>query len=114
VKENWSAKAKLDGPAYNEMLRKSKFVPCLGGSSALESYRMYEALEHGAIPFYVPYHGKKDEYELLFSQRPMLCFQSWEQAVLVLPQLAQKEEIMEKQRLASQEWWQQQKQLFAL
>lgn len=106
TKENWSAPNAQEGPDYIDTLRKSKFVPCFAGSSALESYRLYEALEHGAIPFYVT---DKDEYELLFPKRPFLRFDSWEQAAGLLPQLAPKSMIMETQREACADWWSKQK-----
>jgi len=115
TKESWSAKNLLEGTAYNESLRSAKFVPCLRGSCALESYRLYEALEHGAIPIYVPTesaHGggaSKDELKELFGPHPILGFPSWDKAAEMLPLLASKTEVMEKHRAQLQAWWSEQK-----
>lgn len=106
-KETWETPYPQDGPAYIDCLRKSKFVPCFAGSSALESYRLYEALEHGAIPIYVP--TKYDEYREMYGQTPLLGFPSWEKAAQTLPLLAQKTEVMEKHRMACQKWWEEKK-----
>ena len=97
----------LQAPQYIELLRKAKFVPCFRGSHALESYRLYEALEHGAIPIYVPTesHDTNDEYAELFGQHPFLGFPSWSIAASLLPKLALQTEAMEKHRQTLQQWW---------
>jgi hypothetical protein len=107
TKQEWSTPALLDGPAYTEMLRNAKFAPCFKGSCALESFRIYEALEHGAIPVYVPSesaHGK-DELTDLFGKHPFLGFPSWQIAADMLPKLAEKPEVMEKHRTTLADWW---------
>ena len=111
LKPDWSAPAKAVGAEYNAMLRNSKFVPCFRGSAALESYRLYEALEHGAIPFYVATesHNCRDEYAELFGKHPLLGFPSWEKAAELLPQLAKQTDIMEKHRAQLQAWWSEKK-----
>ena len=103
----WGDKNQLQGPQYIELLRKAKFVPCFRGSHALESYRLYEALEHGAIPIYVPSesHNTNDEYTELFGQHPFLGFPSWSMAASLLPKLALQTEAMEKHRQTLQQWW---------
>ena len=103
----WNDPNQLQGPQYIELLRKAKFVPCFRGSYALESYRLYEALEHGAIPIYVPTesHNTNDEYKELFGQHPFLGFPSWSVAASLLPKLALQTEAMEKHRQTLQQWW---------
>lgn len=111
-KEKWSTPPPLDGHAYIKMLRNAKFVPCFRGSRALESYRIYEAIEHGAIPVYVPSESKDtaDELrELYGGTHPFLGFQSWEQAATMLPILAKQTAVMEKHRQALLSWWAEQK-----
>jgi GR25 family glycosyltransferase involved in LPS biosynthesis len=108
TKESWASKNLLEGTEYNESLRTAKFVPCLRGSCALESYRLYEALEHGAIPIYVPAesaHGGGDELKEQFGPHPLLGFPSWEKAAEMLPLLATKVEVMEKHRASLADWW---------
>lgn len=108
TKPMWDAKDPLAGPEYIQMLRGAQFVPCFRGSCALESYRLYEALEHGAIPIYVASesaHGAKDELKELYGPNPFLGFPDWATAATLLPQLSKKPEVMEKHRAAAQKWW---------
>lgn len=107
LKDNWSSPHKADGPAYNEMMQNAKFVPCFRGSAALESFRLYEAIEHGAIPIYVPSesHNCADEYKELFGANPLLGFPSWEKAAEMLPLLAKQPAVMEKHRAQLKQWW---------
>jgi alpha(1,3/1,4) fucosyltransferase len=106
-KPSWNSPEIVKAEEYNELLRSSKFVPCMRGISALESYRLYEALEHGAIPFYLPSESSKctDEYAELFGKHPFLGFPSWAEAAAYLPKLAEQSEIMEKHRQQLQAWW---------
>lgn len=108
VKASWDDKNKVEGAAYNETLRLAKFIPCFRGFKALESFRIYEALEHGAIPIYVPSesaHGAADEYKEIYGTHPFLGFPSWEKAAAILPTLASKPEYMEKHRAQLSAWW---------
>lgn len=107
-KARWETPYPQDGPEYIKTLRNSKFVPCFAGSYALESYRLYEALEHGAIPFYVA--TKYDEYKEMYGQSPLLGFPSWEKAAQMLPLLSAKDDVMEKHRIACLRWWKDKKQ----
>lgn len=104
-KTSWDKPFIRDGPAYNESLENAKFVPCFCGSRALESFRLYEAIEHGAIPIYVPHESMHDEYKEMFEPNPLLGFPSWEKAAEILPKMGEKTEFMEKQRIQLQAWW---------
>jgi hypothetical protein len=106
-KAAWDSAAVLDARAYNELLRSTQFVPCFRGSASLESYRMYEALEQGAIPIYVPgeSRGCGDEWRELLGSHPFLGFPSWAKAAELLPMLATQHEAMERHRLACGDWW---------
>ena len=107
TKADWSTQALLDGPAYTALMRSAKFVPCFKGSHALESFRLYEALEHGAIPVYVPSESPngKDELTDLFGKHPFLGFPSWQAVADTIPKLAEKSEVMERHRASLSEWW---------
>jgi hypothetical protein len=107
TKQTWSAPNLLDGPGYIKMLRDAKFVPCFRGSRALESYRIYEALEHGAIPIYVPGESQSsaDELRELYGAHPFLGFPSWAKAAEMLPLLANQPVVMEKHRQTLAAWW---------
>lgn len=106
-KPTWSSPEKLGPSEYNEMIRKTKFVPCMRGSKALESFRLYEALEHGAIPIYVPSESSNslDEYKEIFGEHPLLGFPNWETAADYLPKLITQPEIMENHRNELHKWW---------
>ena len=111
LKETWSTPNKCDATTYVKILQDTIFVPCLRGSCSLESYRMYEALEQGAIPVYVASespHGMADEYKALFTNNtkcPLLAFPSWEAAATILPKLAENAEVLEKHRKTVLDWW---------
>lgn len=107
TKHAWSNPNLLDGPEYTKSLQNAKFVPCFRGSRALESYRLYEAIEHGAIPIYVPSESSQtqDEYRELYDVHPFIGFPSWEKAVELLPLLAQQTDVMEKHRHMIEIWW---------
>jgi len=107
TKDMWDTTPALDARAYNEMLRTTKFVPCVRGAQSLESYRMYEALEQGAIPIYVPSEsrGCADEWRQVLGSHPFLGFPSWAKAAELLPMLCAQADAMERHRLACAEWW---------
>ena len=112
LRAKWSDTAPQTGPQYNNSLRNAKFVPCLRGSKALESFRLYEALEQGAIPIYVPSEstdGTTDELKAQFGSSPLLGFPSWSAAAELLVNLAQKTDVMEKHRQACAVWWEEKK-----
>ena len=109
TKPTWSTPAKLTASAYVEHLRNAKFVPCFAGSKSLESYRFYEAIEHGAIPIYVPSNNCSDEYTELYGKHPFLGFPSWEKVAEMLPLLVKQPKIMEKHREKLREWWSEKK-----
>jgi hypothetical protein len=46
----WQSDLNLEAKAYVGLLDEAQFVPCLNGFFNVESYRFYEAMEHGAIP----------------------------------------------------------------
>ena len=101
----------LVGAAYTDQLLKTKFVPAFTGFWSLESFRLYEALEAGAIPLYVPSEGKLgDEYTEVLGKSPILALPSWAQAPQLLQQLSNNAAVMEQHRQDLQTWWIQKKQ----
>jgi hypothetical protein len=99
----------LSAKEYMDLLRSTKFVPCFAGSKSAESYRMYEALEHGAIPIYVPgdttITGCKDEWKECLGENPFLGFPSWEKAAELLPLFLKQTDAMEQHRQHCITWW---------
>jgi hypothetical protein len=115
VRESWSSPMKAESAEYCDLLRKSKFVPCMKGAAAMESFRLYESLEHGAIPFYVPSEsqGCGDEYREIFgTTAPLMAVPSWKDAAAFLGRLAEKSDVMEAHRREVCNWWKQKKDEF--
>jgi hypothetical protein len=64
------------------MLLNSKFIPCPRGQNA-ETFRFWEALEHGSIPIYVRSPGDTLYVEFLTTHMPSFSafiFETWESA----------------------------------
>ena len=112
MKETWSSPSPIKGEAYVRHLQTLKFVPCAKGFKSLESFRLYEALEQGAIPLYVPSEsvGTVDEFKEQFGKHPMLGFPSWKKVAELLPNLVKQPVVMENHRKALQTWWTDKKQ----
>jgi hypothetical protein len=103
----WGDPMAVDSRAYCQMLRDTKFAPCLRGFKALESYRIYEAMEHGCIPVYVPSesNGCADEFGEMYESTPFLAIPSWAMAAEALGKFAQQTDAMEALRQRVADWW---------
>jgi hypothetical protein len=64
---------------YQQTLLDSIFVPCPMGNVSLESFRIYEALECGAIPL-LEKRVFFDYFTGLFDDHPLPTFINWQQA----------------------------------
>jgi hypothetical protein len=74
----------MSGPKeYQQMLLKSQFVPVPRGNHA-ETFRLYEALEHGAIPIYVRSEGDEVYWYWLRGHLSLLELASWDHVPKVL------------------------------
>ncbi len=102
--DNWMDVAQLGKDAYLGRMLNSMFVPCPGGVN-VETFRMYEALECGAIPLYVRKAGDEAYVALLKKHMNLLEVQSWPQAVGLIGYLLQHKDVMEKYRLALLVGW---------
>jgi hypothetical protein len=101
----------LQGGAYTDQLLRSQFIPAFRGFWSLESFRLYEALEAGCIPLYVPSEGEQgDEYSHVLGKSPILALPSWSQAPVLLEQLSKNSAVMEQHRQDLQKWWSEKKQ----
>jgi len=113
TKRTFGDPSPLQGSAYTDQLVRSKFVPALTGFWSLESFRLYEALEAGCIPIYVPSEGKLgDEYTSVLGKSPLLAIPSWAQAPQLIEQLSKNPAVMEQHRQDLQVWWRAKKQSF--
>lgn len=64
----------LDKTNYYQLMRYASVVPCPGGPQSPDSFRLYEALELGAIP--IPDHP--EFWRLLFGEVPFPVLENWQ------------------------------------
>jgi hypothetical protein len=62
-------------------MKRSAFVPCPSGENA-ESFRIYEALEAGAVPVLV--RDSKEFIEFITANLPLKVFDSWDDAAIIM------------------------------
>jgi hypothetical protein len=93
---------------YHRALFDSVFVPCPMGNVNLESFRVYESLECGAIPI-LETRLTLDYFRLTLGNHPLPIFRSWNAAAQYIRGLMADPALL----LAKQEecatWWQQYK-----
>jgi GR25 family glycosyltransferase involved in LPS biosynthesis len=74
----------MSGPTeYRKMLLESQCVPIPSGNN-VETFRLYEALEHGAIPFYVRKEGDRDFWMWLRKHLSLIEIGSWDKLPAIL------------------------------
>ncbi|TAK99028.1 MAG: hypothetical protein EPO08_17490 [Rhodospirillaceae bacterium] len=89
---------------YRALLDETVIVPCPGGWSNLETFRVYEALEAGCIPI-VERRPGFDYFTDLLGPHPMPTIVRWREAADLVRQL-QAEDRLEVTRQACAAWWQ--------
>lgn len=88
--KGFTGKGSLSGEDYWIVLTKSIFIPCPFGNVNIDSYRLFEALEAGAIPIilissaFQPY----DYYKNLLGEHPIPTFSSWQEVKLFLDNIS--------------------------
>ena len=68
---------------WQTILLNSKFVPVPRGNH-FETFRLYEALEHGVVPLYVRTEGDDEFWTWLTSHVSLLELKDWSEAVHVM------------------------------
>jgi hypothetical protein len=89
---------------YRALMDESVVIPCPGGWSNLETFRVYEALEAGCIPFVEKRKGY-DYYRALLGPHPMPTVATWAEGAALLQELKDSDGLGPLQR-ACGEWWQ--------
>jgi alpha(1,3/1,4) fucosyltransferase len=97
--KDWKDAAQLSATMYLGRMLNSMFVACPGGQHP-ETFRLYEALECGAIPLVVRKEGDGPWVDMMKEHIPLLDIQTWEQAAGLVAHLLEHKELMEKYRLA--------------
>ena len=95
---------RLGRPEYEQLLRDSIFAPCPMGNVNLESYRVYEALECGAIPIVEKRIGL-DYFTSLLGKHPMPAFTTWRQAARFVARIRGNPGALDALQRECMEWW---------
>ncbi len=74
--QEWKDPKQLNETEYVGVLLNSIFVPCPRGNN-YESFRIYEALEHGAIPLCISEENSSNFFEYMNGKLPLLQIPSW-------------------------------------
>ena len=94
---DWKDPKQLKEEEYICMMLNTKFVPCPGGQNS-ETYRFYEALECGCVPFFIDSPHTQSWLTLLHGEVPFLKLESWGHAAGLLQHFQQNPEQMESYR----------------
>jgi hypothetical protein len=89
---------------YEQILRDSVFVPCCMGNVNVETYRIYEALECGAVPI-VERRMSLDYFRGLLGDHPLPSFVSWKQAARFLRAIQDDRAAQDDLLLRCSSWW---------
>lgn len=90
-------------PEYAAILRSSALVACPMGNVHLESFRVYEALEAGAVPIVERRRGL-DYFALLLGDHPLPNVRAWRDAPALVRELRREAALRDLQE-ATREWW---------
>lgn len=102
--DNWNSPSMLGREENLSILLNSWFVACPAGNNS-ETYRLYEALEAGAVPIIVNEEGMEDYFTFIGRYLPLVIATSWEHAAQLIYTLRSQPEIYEKHRLQLLEAW---------
>jgi GR25 family glycosyltransferase involved in LPS biosynthesis len=75
----WNDPGQKSRSEYAAQLSRSIFVPILRGNN-IETFRMYEALESGAVPIYVREPGDEEYWDWFTAHVPLANITSWSSA----------------------------------
>ncbi len=94
----------LDREAFKALLADSVFSPCPMGNVVLETFRVYESLEMGAIPLieqrpWMPY------YDRLLPGHPLPSFTSWRSARRFVDEMAADKAKLDRLQSLVHDWW---------
>ena len=99
-----SSPRQISRAEYKEILRSSAFVPCPMGNVMLETWRLYDALESGAIPLlsrraFMPYHDR------VMPGHPIPSFATWPAARRFAEDLLADPAALDALQARIRTWW---------
>lgn len=89
--DTWMDQSQLPAKDYSDILLSTMFVPCPRGQN-VETFRFYEALEHGCVPILVREDDDNGWIANVTAHLPVVVFQSWDQAPLFMKSLLENPE----------------------
>jgi hypothetical protein len=92
--DNWLDANQLGELEYISETLNSIFVPCPPGMHP-ETFRVYEALENGAIPLIVRSEGDEQWIEMLKTSLPILNIPNWQHAAAIVHNLVNDKQMLE-------------------
>jgi hypothetical protein len=98
---SWSSNENLSTEEYRSIIEDSIFVPCARGNESVDTFRLYEALELGAIPIV----ERDDYWRNLFGDHPLITTSSEWKISRDLDALSEDKEWIKNHRLRIQNWW---------
>lgn len=102
--ESWMDSKQLSSEEYTKMCLNTLFMPCPAGQN-VETFRLYEALDHGCIPIYVRQPGDDDYFAFLNKNLPIVGFQSWEHPIGFIKNLFQNNTVFLQYYTEMQDGW---------
>ena len=108
LQEGWDSADKLGKEESLGIMLNSLCIPCPGGMNG-ETFRIYEALEAGAIPVLVKEAGMEKIMGYLVRWLPLLNAENWIHAAQVIHTLKEKPELYEQYRIQILAGWEKMK-----
>jgi hypothetical protein len=106
--DDWNSPKMLGREENLAILLNSWMVPCPGGHNA-ETFRVYEAMQAGAIPILTKEPGMELYLEYLGRWLPLLIAENWQHATQIVNILRQNPEIYEQYRTTLLDAWEKMK-----
>lgn len=101
VADGWRSENSLSTEQYKNVLSESIFVPCPRGNTSVDTFRLYEALEVGAIPIV----EKSDYWRNLLGEHPLIETASWENISNDINLLLQNSQWIIEHSKKVESWW---------
>ncbi len=97
LRTEWREERAYDAGAYCALLDNTKAVPIVAGNN-VETFRMWEALEHGCVPLYVRQAGDEAYWAFLTAHLPIYAVPSWDAAAETLKVLTANDAVLDMYR----------------
>jgi len=94
----------LEPARYLELLHDSMFAPCPMGNVNLECFRLYEALDSGAIPI-VETRPWLNYFEKLLGPHPLPAVNCWSEAPGLMRALMTDSDALVRKQQEIRDWW---------